>query len=157
MKNYNLIILLMLLCTALLSRAALAHQNIKHNTDVFEPEREVVKVVQEFHQALKKGKENRARQLLDDNVIIFEGGGIERSADEYASHHMKADIKYLAAIDTQVLEHKVEFFGELAYSMSRTQASGEYKGKLVDYQGMETMVLRKIKGQWKIVHIHWSN
>jgi hypothetical protein len=34
---------------------------------------------------------------------------------------------------------------------------GAFKGKEIDIKSMETMVLKKVSEQWKIIHIHWSN
>lgn len=115
------------------------------------------KIVSQFHQALKSGDQQLARSFLADKVLIFEGGGVERSADEYAHHHMLADMKYLAAVNSTLLEHHVQITGNSALSISRSKTSGTYKGKDVDYEGMETMVLSKQINGWKIVHIHWSN
>jgi ketosteroid isomerase-like protein len=94
---------------------------------------------------------------LADDVLIYEGGGVERSADEYASHHLLADIKYLSALKSTTLEHQVKVMGNMALSTSRAKTVGQYKDKAVDSEGMQTMVLEKIAGSWKIVHIHWSN
>ena len=115
------------------------------------------KVVTQFHQAIQAGKKKEARSLLADDVIIYEGGRVERSADEYANHHMLADMDYLADIDIEVLEHEVSVVGNIAYSMSRTKLTGKIKGKTINSEGMESMVLQKINNQWKIVHIHWSH
>ena len=90
-------------------------------------------------------------------MIIFEGGGVERSADEYASHHMLSDMKYLAAIASKQLEHQVFTNDDMAYSISRSKTTGTYKGKKVDYTGMESMTLKNTDSGWKITHIHWSN
>jgi ketosteroid isomerase-like protein len=116
----------------------------------------VKEVVNAFHHALKASNAKEARSLLNDNVLIFEGGSVERSAEEYAHHHMLADMKYLAALDSEVIEHNVMVSGEYAYSVSRTRTKGEYKGKQRDYVGMETIVLRRTPAGWEIVHIHWS-
>jgi ketosteroid isomerase-like protein len=115
------------------------------------------KVVMQFHLALKTGDKITARKLLADDVLIFEGGGVERSADEYAHHHMLSDMKYLAAMKSEPLEHHVKIMGNSAVSMSRSKNMGIYKGKELKYEGMETMVLEKQQGEWKIVRIHWSN
>lgn len=115
------------------------------------------KVVTQFHQALKTGDKTIARKLLADDVLIFEGGRVERSADEYAHHHMLSDMKYLAAMNSESLEHDVKVMGNSAVSMSRSKNTGTYKGKERNYEGMETMVLEKQHGEWKIVRIHWSN
>jgi ketosteroid isomerase-like protein len=115
------------------------------------------KVVMAFHKALSNNNPTLARSLLADDVIIFEGGGVERSADEYANHHMIADMKFLSGLTTSTLEHQVKLFGDMAISLSRSTKVGNYKDKAINSTGMETMVLRKMEGGWKIVHIHWSN
>lgn len=120
-------------------------------------ETEVGKLVVEFHNALENGNATRVRELLDDNILIFEGGGVERSAEQYASHHMLSDMAFLKAIDIKVLEQQVKVNGDSAVSMSRSKMKGNYKEKEMDIDSMETMVLNKKNGQWKITHLHWSN
>lgn len=115
------------------------------------------KVVTQFHRVLKKGDKTTARKLLADNVLIFEGGGVERSADEYAHHHMLSDMKYIAAMNSESLEHNVKIMGNTAVSMSRSKNTGTYKEKERNYESMETIVLEKQDGEWKIIRIHWSN
>jgi ketosteroid isomerase-like protein len=138
-----------------------AHKNdkdvVKIDTKIFVIKTEAGKAIAQFHQALKSGDKVTARSLLADDVTIFEGGGVEKSADEYAQHHMLSDMKYLAEINTEVLEYQVKVIGDLAYAMSRTKSTGQYRGKNINSEGMETMVLQNKAGKWKIVHIHWSN
>jgi len=115
------------------------------------------KAASAFQAALNVGNPDLARSLLDDAVLIFEGGGVERSADEYAGHHMKADMKFLQAMNIERSEHQVLVYGKTAVSMSRTKVSGTYEDKAISYEGMETLVLTtQENGVWKIVHIHWS-
>jgi ketosteroid isomerase-like protein len=116
---------------------------------------DAAKTVAAFHKALKEGDEKAARATLADDVLIYEGG-VERSADEYANHHMLADMKYVAQINSTLLEQQVTVLGDLAYSVTRTQTKGQYKNKSVDYVGFETIVLKKIDNVWLIAHIHWS-
>lgn len=117
---------------------------------------QAAKVVQSFHTALQSGNQKLARSLLSDDVLIYEGGGVERSAEEYANHHMLADIEYLAGLEVKVLEHQVKVYGDIALSYSRSYFKGNYKGEKIERNGMETINLRKINGEWKITHIHWS-
>jgi ketosteroid isomerase-like protein len=58
---------------------------------------------------------------------------------------------------SETLEHQVTVLGNTAISASRSHTTGSYKGKERDYEGMETMVLEKQNGEWKIKHIHWSH
>ncbi|NMH65009.1 DUF4440 domain-containing protein [Shewanella salipaludis] len=120
-------------------------------------ETQAAKAVQQFHSALASGDAAAARALLADDVMIFEGKGVERSAEEYAKHHMLADIQFLASAPSKTLEHKVTVMGDTAISLARSENHGEYKGKQVDSESLETLVLRRTDAGWKIVHIHWSN
>ncbi len=117
---------------------------------------EPAKVVNLFHEALKQQNSNNARMHLADDVLIYEGAGVERSADEYASHHMLSDMKFVSVLKTEVLEHQVSIVGDIAVSNSRTHSVGKFKGKNIDRKGMETIVLKKINGVWRIWRIHWS-
>ena len=154
MKTIN--ILLVLLMT--FSFAASAHGDKNKDKGLFKGiDTPAAKVVLAFHQALETGNKDLARVQLADDVTIYEGGRVERSADEYAHHHMLSDMKYLASMKSKTLEHQVTVLGNTAISASRSHTQGTYKGKERDYQGMETMVLEKQNGEWKIKHIHWSH
>lgn len=145
---------------ALISSAgALAHGNEKHDTPaLFAGENTApAQVVKAFHQALRTGDVTATRALLADDVLIVEGNGVERSADEYASHHMLADMKFMAALKAEVLEHQTKVLGNVAYSVSRSQLTGNYKDKPVDLISKETLVLVDSGNGWKIVHVHWSH
>ena len=113
-------------------------------------------VVQQFHQALQQGNRDLALAQLAPEVQIFEGGGVERSRDEYKAHHLDADINYLKQISSKLLEQQIEIVGDMAYAVSRSQQQGEIKGKKIDRTGVESLVLRKQNGAWHIVLVHWS-
>jgi|TARA_R110000744_G_scaffold58826_7_gene122715 ketosteroid isomerase-like protein len=59
-------------------------------------------------------------------------------------------------VETTTIEHQVDINGNMALSMSRSKTTGNYKDKNVDYEGLETMVLKLSDDEWKITHIHWS-
>lgn len=160
MKTKAIAILISLLAIATTQNSALAdgkkheHHSKGHFSGL---ETEPAKIVNQFHKALGAKKQELAKNLLAENVLIYEGGRVERSASEYAHHHMLADMEYISSVDVETLEHQVKVFGDLAVSSSRTKTKGVFKGKKINRSGMETMVLRKIQGKWKITHIHWSN
>ncbi|AZG75174.1 DUF4440 domain-containing protein [Shewanella livingstonensis] len=115
------------------------------------------KVVKQFHNALKTGNEALVRQSLAENVQIYEGGKVDRSLAEYASHHLHADMAYLKGLTITLTEHQVAITGDIAISTAISHAQGEYKSKSVDSISMETLVLTKqVDGTWKIIHVHWS-
>jgi len=161
MKIIKSILIATLLLNLSMSFNLHAHNNdknsVKTEAKFSAKETAAGKVITQFHQALKSGDKLTARALLADDVLIFEGGGIEKSADEYAQHHMLSDMKYLAEINTEVVDYNIKVMGDIAYAMSKSKSTGQYKGKSINNEGMETMVLQKEAGKWKIVHIHWSN
>lgn len=118
---------------------------------------EAAKVVLAFHKALKDGDKEIVKRILADDVVIFEGGGVERSEAEYEHHHMSADMAYLKEMSIETIEHHVQVSGNAALSLSRSKVTGTYKGKTIDREGMETITLLKKNDQWLISHIHWSN
>ena len=118
---------------------------------------DAAKTVIAFHNALNSGNAQRARMLLDDSVVIYEGGGVERSADEYANHHLHADIEFMSKMQVTMLEHQVKTTADMAVSISRSKVQGKYHDKDIDIETMETIVLKKHDGNWRIMHIHWSN
>lgn len=114
-------------------------------------------VVDAFHTALKAGDTEDAMALLTDNVLIYEGGGAEKSKAEYASHHLDADIAFLKGMKQSVSARSAKATGDMVLVTSQGVTKGTYKDKAINSTSAETMVLRLIDGQWKIIHIHWSS
>ena len=115
------------------------------------------RAVDDFHAALAQGDTAAAEGLLSAAVIIFEGGSAERSRVEYASAHLPADAAFEHAIASQMVRRSGGTSGDLAWVASEGRTKGQFKGRDVDRVTTETMVLRRISGAWKIVHVHWSS
>ena len=75
-------------------------------------------VVAAFHAALAAGDSTRALDLLAPEVVIYEGGGIERSREEYRSHHLGADIASSTGTQRAVAQQVSDLAGELAWVIS---------------------------------------
>jgi ketosteroid isomerase-like protein len=118
---------------------------------------DAVAAVDAFGAALRAGDAPRALSWLAPDVLIYEFGGQEASRDEYAAHHLKADMDFLAAATVQQLDRRQSVAGDLALVTTRTRVTGQYKDKPFDQLGTETMVLRRAGGAWRITHIHWSS
>ncbi len=114
-------------------------------------------IVDAYGAALRTGDKTALRALLAPNVIIAEGGGAERSVDEYAGHHMPADMAFTAAVEFVLKKRDVIADGDMATVISESQIHGEYKGETIHSRMMETMVLKRDNDRWRIVHIHWSS
>ena len=107
--------------------------------------------------AIATGDINSLRSVVAPDVLIFESGGVESSLDEYEGHHMPADMAFMRSMQREVIFRQVLDSGESATVVTRSRIHGMYKGQNVDQKSTETLVMRKMGGQWKIIHIHWSS
>ena len=114
-------------------------------------------VIETFAAALRSGDETTVRNLLAPNVIIAEGGGAERSVEEYAGHHMPADMAFTAAVDWTMKKRDQIIDGNMATIITESQIHGTFNDKKIHSRMMESMVLVNSDGQWRIAHIHWSS
>jgi ketosteroid isomerase-like protein len=121
------------------------------------PTRDAVTTAAMFATALTKGDEITVKGLLAEDVVIYESGGQESSREEYAAHHMKADMAFLAGSKIEILDRKHGESGDLAWVLTRSRISGAHDGKPFDLYSTESLVLKRAAGAWKIVHIHWSS
>ena len=113
--------------------------------------------VDAFHAALRRGDTRAASAMLASDVLIFEGGGVERTKAEYEAHHLAADAAFTQAVPAVLTRRTGHALGPVAWIASEGRTTGTYKGKSIDRVTAETMVLRRVGREWKIVHIHWSS
>jgi ketosteroid isomerase-like protein len=118
---------------------------------------EPVAIVRSFHDALSSGNREAALAVLDPGVLIFEQGGAEMSRDEYASEHLGADIEFSRSTSSKVVEQRIQGAGKGAWVLTISETAGTFRGKNVSSRNVETMVLERKSGGWRIVHIHWSS
>lgn len=116
-----------------------------------------VATVEAFDDAIARGKEAKARELLMPDVLVYESGGEEGSLEEYARQHLGADIAFMKQVKREVLGRQHGESGDLAWVATRRRLTGTYKDKAVDVYGTETMVLARGPLGWRIRHIHWSS
>lgn len=114
-------------------------------------------VVAAFHQALAAGDAAKATALLSSKVEIYESGYVERSRDEYAAHHLGADMQYAGATNSRVLRQSERIAGNVAVVLRETETTGRFQGNPVHQLGTETMMLEKDGDGWVISHVHWSS
>ena len=114
-------------------------------------------VVDAYAAAVRAHDEAALRRLTAPDIVIAESGGVEQSFDEYAGHHMPADMEFTAAVQFTLEDRDVIMGEDAATVISRSQVHGQFGGQNIHSRTMETMVLRRTDGQWRIVHIHWSS
>jgi ketosteroid isomerase-like protein len=110
-----------------------------------------------FHAALNSGDEQTVMAVLSPDVLIFESGGAERSRAEYASHHMKSDMAFLAQMGHDEISQAASEQGDTAWIVTESRIYGRYKDKDIDIVSIETAILKRGEDGWKIEHLHWSS
>lgn len=116
-----------------------------------------VAVVDGFHAALKSGAGDAVLAFLAEDVVVLEGGGAERSRDEYAHHHLAADMAFAAATTTEVTRRAAWVEGDLAWVVTEGRTTGEFNGRAVNSVTAETIILHRGPEGWRIRHVHWSS
>ena len=127
-----------------------------HRSELPAAAREAAAAVDAFHAALRRG-DTKAAALLAEDALIFESGGVERSKAQYSAHHLPADAEFSRTVTSAVTRRSGDSDGPTAWVATEGRTAGTYKGKPVDLLTTETMILRRLGGTWKIVHIHWSS
>ncbi len=110
-----------------------------------------------FHQALAAGDQQAVLDLLAPEVIIFESGGGEQTRDEYANHHLGADMEFAGATSRTVIDQQSGENGDTAWVLTRSETSGTFRDQEIESLGVETVILRGGEKGWRIIHLHWSS
>lgn len=120
------------------------------------PDREaIVQTQQAFHQALAQGEREAALDLLAPDAEILEMGARETRA-EYAEQHLPADIEFARSVPTTQGPIIVRQEGNTAWVSGTSTCKGTFRGKAIDTENAELMVLVKANDRWQIRAIHWS-
>lgn len=119
--------------------------------------KDAVAAVERFSSALAAGRLDDAGAELAPDVLVLESGGAERSAAEYLGGHAKGDAAFLKGVHIQLTRRTAKISGDLVWVASESEMHYSQDGKPVTSLSTETMVLQRLRGAWKIVHIHWSS
>lgn len=133
------------------------HLHGKAAAEAVAPAGSALSALETFQKALRTADQNVARQMLAPDVLIYESGRVQRSREEYASHHMKDDMAFLSTAQAELLKRDVQDAGSKAVVSSETRIRGKGKKGPVDVVTTETAVLMKTGDRWRITHLHWSS
>lgn len=117
---------------------------------------EVASAVAAFHAALEAGDSAAALALLAPDAQVLESGSTETLA-EYRDHHLPADVAFARAVPSERRILRVTVMDSVAWVTATSHAQGTFRGRAVDSDGAELMVLTRRAGRWQIRAIHWSS
>ncbi|NNE69921.1 MAG: nuclear transport factor 2 family protein [Rhodothermales bacterium] len=119
-------------------------------------EASVSAVADEFGMAIATHDSTLAASVLAPGVTILEGGSIE-TRDQYLSHHFHSDAAFIGSLSREPISSEVSIRGDVAWRVSRSRLQGTYQDREIDMVSVETLILEKQDGSWKISSVHWSS
>lgn len=116
-------------------------------------------VLKQYNTAIEKLDVTGTEKLFTSDSKIYESGGNEGSYTHYLEHHLAPEMKEFKSFTFSDYKVDITVNGEYAFSTETynykivvAKDKKEFKRK-----GIATSVLRKIKGEWKIMISHNSS
>jgi ketosteroid isomerase-like protein len=116
----------------------------------------VIETGSRFHQALEAGDTAAVKTLIAPDLQVLEGGEVENRA-QYFAHHLAADIEFAKAVRSERTVVSYTREQDVAWLVSTSSASGNFKGRDINSVGAELMILSRTREGWKIRAVHWSS
>jgi len=109
--------------------------------------------VDAFHEGLRKGDPALALSVLTRDIIVYEMGLVDQSRNAYSTSHLSADMEAAGQFTRKPLSRRSGGTGDQRWVISTYRL----RNKDHEWTSLETMVLRRVGGSWRIAHIHWSS
>jgi len=116
----------------------------------------VVRTASRFHAALETGDTAAVKTLIAPDLQVLEGGEVESRA-QYFAHHLAADIEFAKAVPSKRAVVSYIREGNIAWLVSTSTTTGNFRGREVNSVGAELMILSGSPEGWKIRAVHWSS
>lgn len=100
----------------------------------------------------------RLAAFYHPDVTIYEGAGVNNGWADYRDRHLGPELKAFENLEFAHSGMKVTVLpgGESAYATSRYTIKAKMGDRLLDNEGLETLLLIKTAEGWKIRHSHTS-
>ncbi len=116
-----------------------------------------IDVVDGFHRALTQGNTAAALGLLARDLIVYEFGVIDPTLEQYAFVHLPFDMNTAAATQWKVDSRRMGGGGDDWWVLTTYKVTGiDKNNRPINNTTLETMILRRTNGAFRIVHMHWS-
>jgi len=102
---------------------------------------------------------NKLAAFYHSDVTIYEGAGINNGWTDYRDHHLGPELKAFESLEFAHSATKVTIMpgGDSAYATSRYTIKAKMGERMLDSEGLETLLLIKTPEGWKIRHSHTSS
>lgn len=128
---------------------------LSHNKNVGE----IKNVLKQYNNAVAKLDVTGTEKLFTADSKIYESGGSEGNYAHYMEHHLTPELKEFKSFTYSDYKVEIQVDGNYAfttetynYTIAVAKDNTEVKRK-----GVSTSVLKKVKGEWKIMISHNSS
>ena len=113
--------------------------------------------VDAFHAALRSKDTGGALSLLDRGLVVYEFGLVDATVEAYAFRHLAFDMDVAVATQWKLESRRVGGEGDERWVLSSYRVTGKQTdGTTIDQMTLETAILRRSGGLFRIAHLHWS-
>ena len=109
-----------------------------------------------FHEAMRSRNREQILAMLAPDLVVFETGYLEATREEYVKNNLSDDADFAGVTDYRVMSRGVIGSGKNVAVLTKASIQGIFGDQRVDLEQSETMILRRTKTAWEIVHLHWS-
>lgn len=116
----------------------------------------VQKALDTYDQAIAKKDVETVRNMLAPEVLLYEHSVRNDGAKDAFENHLKPEILE-GNLQLTFSDVRITPGIDLALVTRQYRVRGTFEGREIDATGNETLVWKKLDGQWKILHIHYSH
>ena len=144
-----------------------SHGQEKNNvpTSVIDVNKEaVLQVMKSYKDAIQNLTTDGTFELFTPDATVFEQGKVEGSYKDYINHHLGPELGHFKSF--KFSDYNIDITVNLPYAFATENylytivlKGDESKGKqerTIESKGVATSVLKKINGEFKIIHTHSS-
>lgn len=117
----------------------------------------VRRALEAYDQAVAKKDVETVRNLLAQDVLLYEHSVRNDGAKDAFENHLKPEILESGGLQLTFSDVRITPETDLALVTRQYRVRGKIQGREIDATGNETLVWQKLDGQWKILHIHYSH
>ena len=124
----------------------------------------VLQVMKSYKDAIQNLTTDGTFELFTPDATVFEQGKVEGTYEEYINHHLGPELGHFKSFTFS--DYNIDITVNLPYAFTTENylytivlKGDESKGKqerTIESKGVATSILKKINGEFKIVHTHSS-
>ncbi|MDA2928315.1 nuclear transport factor 2 family protein [Acidobacteria bacterium AH-259-G07] len=127
------------------------------NSFLLAQESDLAEVVEKYNQAFRSKDVGTIRDLLAEEVLLYEHSVRNVGLEDVFENHLKPEIMEFQDMKLEFSDVRITPGWDLALVTRQYKIQGKFRGKDISASGNETMVWKKVGGTWKLAHIHYSH